>query len=203
MSLPVADETVFADLPRSVIDASGNVIYLLDSALRIAYCNPAWDAFALANDGRSSLASLVLGKHVFDFTAEPLREFYARVFRDAASQSLPVSFDFECSSPDVRRLMRMDVHYLPSSRGFAFISALRQEQAHSGEICPEDPALYLSPAGLIAMCCHCRRARRVAHPALWDWVPQYVRRMPPNVTHAICPTCMAYFYPPVAQSATR
>lgn len=189
------DESVFADISRAAIDASGNVTYLLDAELRIVYCNPAWDAFARANGGDNLLSHPAIGANVLDVTSEGLRDFYARVFRQAISDPLPVSFDFECSSAEILRLMRMEVHHLPASRCFAVICSVRSQQAHSAESRPGDPSVYLQRSGLITMCCHCRKTRRAAEPNVWDWVPQYVRHMPTNVAHAVCETCLARFYP--------
>lgn len=197
MPIAATSDAVFAGLPRHLLDSSGNVIYLVGSDLRVAYCNPAWDAFARANNGEGALAAEVMGMSALEVVAEPLREFYRRVFEDARSTLLPISFDFECSSADVRRLMRMEVRWVPTSDAYALTSAVRQEQEHSDEAHPANRSVYLARTGLIAMCCHCRKTRRGNEPGVWDWVPQYVRHMPGNVTHSICPPCMAYFYPDV------
>ena len=39
------------DYPVSVVEADTAVIFCLDADLRITYCNPAWDRFALENGG--------------------------------------------------------------------------------------------------------------------------------------------------------
>lgn len=203
MASPATIEPLFAEFSRTLVDASGNVIYLIDSELRIAYCNPAWETFAKANEGEKALAAQVTGTPLFDYIAAPLRDFYERVFGDARSDPLPISFNFECSSPEVRRLMRMEVRYLANSRGWAVTTSLRQEQEHSDEAHPANPQLYLAATGLIGMCCHCRKTRRAHEPDVWDWVPQYVRHMPRNTTHGICPSCIAYFYPNTRAAALR
>jgi PAS domain-containing protein len=44
-------ETSFGELSRNTVERSKNVIFLVDAKMRITYCNPAWDEFALANGG--------------------------------------------------------------------------------------------------------------------------------------------------------
>jgi hypothetical protein len=189
-------DDLFSDLPRESVDQTSNVICVVDADLSISYCNPAWDRFALQNGGQSALSSLVVNRSLREFIPEPLRRFYDDVFSRARTGS--VSFDYECSSPELYRSFRMQVMYLKQYGGFAFINSLRLEHTYhiagDAAFTPESFA-HETAAGFIVMCCHCRRTRRHEGENVWDWVPEHLKRPPLTVSHGICPTCAAYFYP--------
>lgn len=186
---------LFVDLPRKSVDETNNVICLVDTDLSISYCNPAWDRFALQNEGQNALSTLVVNRNLREFIPEPLRRFYDDVF--ARARSGRVSFDYECSSPELYRSFRMQVMLLKQYGGYAIINSLRLEHAcPGGEVAfkPESFA-YETAAGFIVMYCHCRRTRRHEGENVWDWVPEHLKRPPFTVSHGICPICAAYFYP--------
>ena len=180
-------------IPLSTLEASGDVSCQLNSDLRICYCNPAWDRFALANNGELALSKRVLGAAIVDFVPPELIEFYTAAF--AGARDAIVEFDYECSTPDLYRTFKMQI--LPSERpkGYTVINALNVVEKMEGK----HPAFvlgpqYLTDAGLITVCSHCRRSRRVDAPDKWDWVPANLTPAQRNVSHGLCPICHAYFY---------
>jgi hypothetical protein len=56
------------------------IIYVLDSAFRIAYCNLAWDRFALENGGNCVLRKEQIGRSAIDATPARLRPFYIAIY---------------------------------------------------------------------------------------------------------------------------
>lgn len=56
------------------------VIYVLNSALNIAYCNAAWDEFARRNGGGTLVCNQPLGTNALDVTPTPLLPFYTALF---------------------------------------------------------------------------------------------------------------------------
>ncbi len=165
--------SLFDDFPRVVMDSSPNVIYILDSRLRIVYCNPAWDKFALCNGGERATAAHVTGRVLFDFITPALHDFYESIFAQCRTGAHSMAFDFECSSPDVYRLLRMEVLPLRRADGFATITSLHHEGSHDRT--PHTPGRrYTGTDGIIVMCAHCRRTRRSDFTEQWDWVPQYL-----------------------------
>lgn len=181
------------ELSREVVEASVDVIYLLDGELRIVYCNPAWDAFALANDGERVTRAKVCGASLFDFIAPVMRGFYREVFAACADDCEPFSFDYECSSPGSHRRFRMQVLPSKAGRGFGVINALRVEQPHSRTASPPSEE-YVGAGGIITMCAHCRRTRSAKQTVRWDWVPAYVANTTALISHGLCPTCHSYHY---------
>jgi hypothetical protein len=180
-------------IPINTLEASGDSSCQLNSDLRIVYCNPAWDRFALANNGGLALSDRVLGSIIMDFVPPELIDFYRAAF--ASARDAVVEFDYECSSPDSYRIFRMQILAVEQPKGYTVINALTVEERME----TKRPALvlgseYLADAGIITVCSHCRRSRRVDCPGQWDWVPANLKPALRNVSHGLCPTCHAYFY---------
>jgi len=192
-ALSIRPKAIGGVVPVSTLEASNDVSCQLNSFLRIVYCNPAWDRFALANNGELARSDRVLGSMIMDFVPPKLIDFYAAAFALACDNV--VEFDYECSSSDLYRSFRMQIVPIDRHRGYTVIHALKHEEAMEGK----RPALalhpkYLSDAGIITVCSHCRRTRRVDVSAQWDWVPASLRPAQRNVSHGLCPACHAYFY---------
>jgi hypothetical protein len=180
-------------IPLSTLEASGDVSCQLNSDLRICYCNPAWDRFALANNGELALSNRVLGSIILDYVPPELIDFYRAAF--ASARNAVVEFDYECSSLDLYRTFQMQILPVEQSKGFTVINALNFEESLEGKrsavvTAPE----YLTDSGIITVCSHCRRTRRVDAPTQWDWVPANLKPAQRNVSHGLCPICHAYFY---------
>jgi len=184
---------------RQGLEHSGNVTCVIDDELKLIYCNPAWDKFALSNYGESAVAARVVGTNLLDGVAEPMRVFYEQLFAAARNTRQIRLVDYECSSASVYRLFRMEIRPLGAAAGFALVHALRVERPHDPdrESLAPGAVRHLNPQGLITMCAHCRKTMRVAEPAIWDWVPQYLDPTAPrrNISHGLCGPCFAYFYP--------
>ncbi len=184
---------------RHALEQSGNVTCVVDDALRLVYCNPAWDSFAFSNNGEAAVASRVVGTNLMDVVAEPLKPVYERLFAVARMKRQMWPLDYECPSADLFRLFRMEIRPLRAAAGFVLVHALRVERAHGldRESFAPDATRYLNPQGLIVMCAHCRKTRRVAEPGTWDWVREYLNPTSPprKISHGLCGTCFAYFYP--------
>jgi hypothetical protein len=153
-------------IPLSTLEASEDVCCQLNGDLRITYCNPAWDRFALANNGGLALSHRVVGSMIMDFVPSELIEFYSAVF--AKARDAVVGFDYECSSPELYRTFQMQI--LPvEPAGYTVINALRVEERME----EKRPAVALGPeyvndAGIVTVCSH--------------------------ISHGLCPICRAYFY---------
>jgi hypothetical protein len=166
---------------------------------RIAYLNPAWQAFGRANGTRSSAEGGALGDVLLLATPLVLRPFYEELFAEATATGEAREHDYECSSPEQRRTFRMRVH--PCASGaLVIVHSLLRETPHAGDASPPLERLYRDAEGLIVQCSNCRRVRRARRNATesaratWDWVPEYVAHMPPQTSHAICTLCVQFYY---------
>ncbi len=198
----MTEEALPLGVPRSVLERSQAVICVLDPELRITYCNPAWDEFACQNAGPGALAQGVIGSPLLEAVPDPLKAFYREFFAQARATGKVQEFDYECSSAQVFRTFHMQVLPLKQEQGFLVMHSLRVEKPldFRSEHAPDDWR-YAGPDGIIVMCCHCRRTRRVHDAEVWDWVPAYLRPEQAKVSHGLCPVCYAYFYPAAFEKA--
>jgi hypothetical protein len=183
----------------SSLENDTDVIYALDRALRITYCNQAWDRFAAANGAPELQRLTQRGRCVLDVIADDLKPFYRSNYETAFLSRRPWAHEYECSSPTEYRKFRMIAH--PTPAGFlVVVNSLLVERPHGEERIPHalNPKCYRDRAGVTTMCAHCRRTRRVeaaeAAPA-WDWVPDYLVTPPKLLSHSVCPACMTIYFP--------
>src|SRR3954468_23652689 len=79
--------------------------------------------------------------------------------------------------------------------GLMVFSSLQVDEVYQGVSCPPGEERYRNGQGLILMCCGCRRTRRRAPgEESWEWVPNFIERMPSRVSHGICPACRKHYY---------
>jgi hypothetical protein len=62
------------------------------------------------------------------------------------------------------------------------------------EVFQESISNYLHASGFIHQCSNCRRSQHALNEDEWHWVPGFVKNMPKNVSHTICPTCYDYYW---------
>ena len=168
---------------------------------RLAYINQAWSRFAEDNGGQPAIdAAWGLGVNYFDAIPAVLRPFYDQLFASlpySTEHLHPIAHTYECSSATRYRTFAMQVYLLPEDTGFLIINSLVVERPHDAKERPPqpaDPAAYQDEDGILKQCAHCRRVLRLGEPARWDWVPEWVERMPSSTGHAICPACVGFYF---------
>lgn len=182
----------FQDVLKA-LEALESVTYVLDSDLRLVYCNLAWDKFALENGGETALSAKVLGLRLFDAIPDVLRPFYSRIFNQVLTTGLVWQHVYECSSSQMFRKFRMRIHPF-KSEWILVTNALVVEAAHDQPAVAD--AVYRNGDNLIVMCAHCRCSQRADIPNLWDFVPSHLDVNPHllGVSNGICPVCRSYFF---------
>lgn len=188
--------SAFREVSRDALQAEPAVCFVLDEKLRVIYCNPAWDRFAIANGAPYLCAEQTLGTPVLNSTSGELFDYYRLLYNEALADGKPRDHDFHCSSPDAERLMRMHVYRLRNVPVLLVSCSLRVEQPHPAPSSEPIQGPYRNHHGLIVMCGNCRRTRRAAtEPEVWDWVSDFVRHQPARVSHGVCNLCFEYYYP--------
>ncbi len=171
-----------------------DTVYLLDDELRFVDCNPAWDAFAAENNGHGISCAEIKGRLILDFVPDVLRTFYVHKFWFARRAPGWTHFDYDCSSPEKIRLIRMAM--MPLEDGLLVSNHLRVEEAC--EVRPpltaEESSQYISTTGIAIMCANCRKTKRLESDEQWDWIPEMLRRDNFKVSHGLCPRCSGYLY---------
>ena len=195
-SISDATRTVDGHLSRimSALQRSPAVSYILDSQLRILYCNPAWNHFATSNGAPQLTGDAVIGFDLFDAIPEDLRGLYSDAFQQVLGTGRVWESSYQCSSPTVFRIFRMRIHLLKPQNWLIVTNPLLVERPHT-KTAPADANTYVNADGIITACAHCRCSRRLDNPDHWDFVPEYLRpESPLKVSHGLCPVCRAYFY---------
>ncbi len=186
------------------VEEHKSVIYMLDPQVRIVYCNAFWDEFALANGGEKLLRKDTIGIVLLDVVPDVLRFFYRERFEQVQLTQKVWEHDYECSSPEQYRLFRMRVVCLGAGH-LIVDNSLRVEQEHGVLRSVAFPWShnYLNADGIVTMCMHCRRTKRVAElpetlaglaETVWDWVPSFVHKPPKWVSAGICRMCYPLFF---------
>lgn len=186
-------ERLFDEIPIDALNSEAAVCFLLDERLRLTFCNPAWERFAIENGAPHLIGERVLGTCVLDSIAGELADYYESLYRRALSTGEVQEQEFHCSSATLERLMTMRVHRLRSAPALLTVCSKRMERAHSQLSSPALETVYRNGDGVIVMCSNCRRTRRPSDPAMWDWVPDFVEHLPPMVSHGLCGLCVEYY----------
>lgn len=182
-------------LTRSTLETDPSIIYVLKDDLRIIYCNPAWDRFALENGGDTLIRANVLGTNVMDVLPQSIFQFYQGAFHQVISTGTSWAHDYECSSPRLYRIFRMQILRLSGSHLLVMNSPKIEELHLADDLASNADAAYIDEHGILTLCCNCRRARRVdaADQEVWNWVPRFIARPPEKVSHGLCKICYPTF----------
>lgn len=168
--------------------------------LRMAYFNPAWFAFARANDGEPAITrDWPQGRSIMDAVPDDLKAFYRRRFESCMATGIPWSHSYECSSADIYRLFHLKAYPLSNGKGLLVVHSRRVEHPHDdGDRPPRNfsASEHVDCNGFVHQCANCRRIENLATAHhRWDWVPALVRAPHAHVSHTICPICLEYYHP--------
>ncbi|TVP44075.1 MAG: hypothetical protein EA350_12315 [Gemmatimonadales bacterium] len=191
------EQARIAGIAIEELESEQSIVYLVDASLRLIYCNPAWDQFAIRNNGDGLQWNRPRGSGLLEAIATPLRPFYEEGFRKVRETGETWEHNFECSSSELYRVYHMQVRPLEATGGFIVINSLLVETPHGEdrEAMPGVADLYLGQEDIVTMCSHCRRTRTSDGSQRWDWVPRYLEAPPERVSHGLCTSCVGYFYP--------
>lgn len=167
------------DLQRLAADP--RVVYVVDDRLRIRWRNqplPGWD----------------VGRPIVEAIHGPQRTFYEALFHRMLASAFPREHDYDCPTPELFRRFRLRMEPTDGA-GLLLLHTPLEERPH--EPSPERlrAHAYVDSHGSVAMCGHCRRARRPGTDR-WDWAPELLEFPPPATIQTLCPECYARYYPP-------
>lgn len=178
------------------LETDPHSIYGLSADLTLSYLNPGWFSFSQENDGEPHISNrFCLGTHIGSAMTGPVKEFYLDNFTRVLESRDVWHHDYECSSPYFFRVFHQSVFPLYNGKGLVIINSLTKEHPHEGNTNPPpNNEAYTNNNGLICQCSNCRRVKKPFQPEKWDWVPQWVKSVPDNTSHTICPVCFDYYY---------
>lgn len=173
-------------------------VYGLSAEKTLNYLNPGWFVFASENGGEPGISERFgIGTFIGDALAGESWDYYMKAFQAILETGKVWHHDFECSSDTVLRLYHQSVYPLRGGGGLLVVNSLIREQPHEPDVRTARPPrrdLYVQETGLITQCSNCRRVQRVEPPDVWDWIPAWVRRVPPDTSHSFCPLCFDYYW---------
>lgn len=177
-------------------------IYGIWPDFRLSYINPGWFRFALENEGEPNISTKwTLGASIVKAMSPPVREFYMNRYRRCLQTGTPWSHEYECSSPTVYRWLHQSAYPLGRAEGLLIVNSLRIERLHDPQERRAEKAedsIYRDKNGIAYQCPHCRRFKNLLELERWDWIPEWVKHVPPATTQALCSVCFAHYYPDVA-----
>jgi hypothetical protein len=182
----------------NTIEESKHTIYVIDRELKIIYVNEAWVNFAIDNQGKEYLNNFVLGTSVLDaISGDAVKLYYQNNYRNVLQTGKMWNQEYECSSPEEYRIFRQSTLSLKDGKGLCIINALAvhlpmHEKRKVESLLIEKE--YRQASGFITQCSNCRQVQRVDKPDVWDWLPQWVEKVPKNMSHSFCAHCYDYHW---------
>lgn len=179
------------------LEEDPSIIYCLSSDFTLVYFNPAWLNFALENGEESFVSEkFPIGTSLLSVIAEPLKTFYQETYLKIYDTQKIWDLDYECSDKSFFRIFHQTVYPLLNHKGLLIINSLVMKDAISDQVESklETDEKYTWPTGFITQCIHCKRVQRVDEPSMWDWVPEWVEKMPANNSSSLCSPCYDYYY---------
>ena len=181
------------------LDAQSCVTYGLRPDFRLSYLNSSWFRFAAQNGGEPEISDhWGLGTSIFRNMPTLIRDFYNLHYNKCLHTDGVWSHLYECSSDSVFRTFYQTAYSLDRGNGLLVTNSIVIERPHDPlqrPVCAADDAAYRDKHGFLHQCSHCRRVQNLSEPMRWDWVPEWVRRIPENTSHTFCPSCYGHYYP--------
>lgn len=193
---------------RQALDQEPGVACVLDLDGTIVHCNKNWDSAVPAGTTGPVHSSEVFGQYWIGAIQGSTRSYYEVLLRNAfslpAKPGAGLVHVSECNTPSLIRrcTARFSPLFLEEGGPLLGVSvtygllALGSADAHYGmSVRPPDD--FRDSSGMLIQCSCCRRLQRPAD-SIWDFVAEALGPGIPRVSHGICPTCLAVYYPLVA-----
>jgi hypothetical protein len=191
--------TKLTGIEFKTLENSKYSIYGLSEELNLIYVNPAWVNFAQENGGNDTLLeNLPLGAPITQtFYGEIIKNFYTENYMKVLDTGKPWRHEYECSSINEFRQFHQETYPLKNGTGLIIINTitinLPMKDKRRNTLKAIDNR-YVNDTGFITQCSNCRCTQRVKEPEVWDWVPEWLKNMPENSSHSICPICFDYYW---------
>ncbi len=191
------------------LETTTDTVYGLSPDLCLSYMNPGWFRFAQENAGEPDISrSWGLGRPIFDSIPAELHSFFRTLYENVLNASplkdrFPASYEYECSSAETYRRFAMLVYPL-SGKGLLVVNSPILARPHDPATRPAhdpDVKIYADVHGMIHQCAHCRRIENISVKGRWDWVPEWVKRIPPRTSHTLCNYCYEIYYQRISDTS--
>ncbi|WP_028580928.1 hypothetical protein [Desulfogranum japonicum] len=196
MNVDPAFEKHLSHVNLDALSKSQDVIYIVDSSIRLMAFNEAWIIFARKNDGENILSNYLLGTQVSEVGIKPIRKYILNGYMKALREKIPFVHDYECSSPQAYRVFHQTAYPIFDSSGLIITHHLIINKQHTErEI--DFYSHFENDQKIVTQCANCRKIRDPQNDKTWFWVPELVERPLPNTSHGICDPCLDHYYPDI------
>lgn len=179
------------------LETSQHVIYAITDSLDFVYFNPEYISFYKENSGKQSLDHKIGDSLLNSISGAELKEYYKSNLEKCSTQQIVWRVEYECSSPELFRQYEQSIHPVNNGKTLIVINRLMVskpiKEVHLTEFIGKEED-YTDSLGRINQCSNCRCTQRIDNLEKWDWVPSWIKDMPKNVSHTICPTCFDYYW---------
>lgn len=183
-----------ADFDINRLQDSADIIYIIDADFRLRGYNTSWEIFARKNNGQNVLTKFTLGTDITEALHGRLKEYYSQLYQKVLSTGERMDHEYECSSDKSYRKYRQSLYPLKHKAGIIISNHLLIEKPIDADPVKFN-ACHSGKSGVIIMCSHCRRTKDQNHRDKWDWIAEFVKEMPANLSHGLCNQCIAFYYP--------
>jgi hypothetical protein len=196
----------FEDFPSKLnridfktLENSKHSIYGLSEDLNLIYVNPEWINFAKENGVKGNVFKKIpLGQPITNaIFGECVKSFYTENYMKVLKTGKPWHHEYECSAVDEFREFHQNTYRIKDGKGLIIINTLtiHSPMKETGRKAYKvSDKRYLNTTGFLTQCSNCRCTQRANETNIWDWVPEWVEKIPDNCSHSICPICFDYFW---------
>ena len=180
---------------RAALESSSRVVIGIWPDGTIGYVNPRFDSVAREAGADPAFASSWgVGANYFaacpEIVGARIRSRIAAVLESNA----PQEFDYLCPTPHSSATHMVRFYPFAESKALVLVHTLVREVPYpSSRLHPPVIERYRSAAGIVTQCMHCRCVRVVGDTPVWEFVPEFVERMPENTSHGICDPCLLHY----------
>lgn len=182
------------DFNLEVLENSKYSIYALSKDLKFIYFNPAWFNFAVKNKfDETASRKLMIGTSVLkSIKGIRLKLYFRKHYKKVIRTGEIWHHQYQCSSHKEYRFFHQTVYPLHNKAGVLIVNTEMFKLPMSNMSRETFHAIgnrYIQPNDHIVQCSNCRHTQRADQLDIWDWVPDWVEKLPPNHSLSICPTC--------------
>jgi hypothetical protein len=171
---------------------SRTFIHTIDANDLIVFVNEDWLTFARENSAPELSRDAVLGESLWTYVSGlEVRHLYQILLAKVRQSRLSLTVPFRCDSPNLRRLMEMEIVFLPGKH--------IQMESRLLSLEKREPVALLEESAprsneCITVCSWCKKVR--LPDSIWVEAEQAIRQLRlfeesqlPQLTHGICQDC--------------
>lgn len=188
------EEIAYLDL--DAIESSNDTTYVIDTGFVVRAFNSAYVRFGQENDCPDVEEKFGIGFDLREAITGPAKDYYEKKYQEAIDKNKPLSFEYECSSPEEYRLLYQSAYPILNGKGLLISNHVNLCCEHKSEPFELGDA-HKTAEGFIVQCSHCRKIQNQHGENQWDWIPSLVSNPYHDTSHTFCQNCLDHYYPDI------